>query len=109
MDLLTADALPARIEGVEQLEELMTRPTRALVDDLAALEGDILVLGVGGKMGPTLARLAKRAAPDKRDRRRRPVQRAGAAGDGSSSSASRPSPAICWSATRSRDLPRLPT
>jgi prephenate dehydrogenase len=28
--------------------------------------GDILVLGVGGKMGPTLARLAKRAAPHKR-------------------------------------------
>ncbi|MCC2666055.1 MAG: NAD(P)-dependent oxidoreductase, partial [Geminicoccaceae bacterium] len=61
MDLLTADALPPRIEGVEPLEELLTRPTRALVDDLAALEGDILVLGVGGKMGPTLARLAKRA------------------------------------------------
>jgi hypothetical protein len=45
---------------------LLTRPTRALVDDLAALEGDILVLGVGGKMGPTLARLAKRAAAGKR-------------------------------------------
>jgi len=66
MDLLTADALPARIQGVDQLEELMTRPTRALRDDLAALEGDILVLGVGGKMGPTLARLARRAAPEKR-------------------------------------------
>jgi nucleoside-diphosphate-sugar epimerase len=66
MDLLTADSLPARIEDVEQLEELLTRPTRALVDDLAALDGDILVLGVGGKMGPTLARLAKRAAPGKR-------------------------------------------
>ncbi|HSA81204.1 MAG TPA: NAD-dependent epimerase/dehydratase family protein [Geminicoccaceae bacterium] len=66
MDLLTADALPARIEGVDQLAELMTRPTRALLDDLAALDGDLLVLGVGGKMGPTLARLAKRAAPEKR-------------------------------------------
>ncbi len=30
------------------------------------MEGDILVLGVGGKMGPTLARMAKRAAPGKR-------------------------------------------
>jgi nucleoside-diphosphate-sugar epimerase len=66
MDLLTADALPARIQGVDQLEELMTRPTLALRDDLAALDGDILVLGVGGKMGPTLARLARRAAPEKR-------------------------------------------
>src|ERR671911_442885 len=66
MDLLTADALPARIEDVEQLEELLTRPTRALVDDLEAVDGDILILGVGGKMGPTLARLARRAAPEKR-------------------------------------------
>src|SRR5258706_14658605 len=37
-----------------------------LVDALAGLEGDIGVLGVGGKMGPTLARLARRAAPGKR-------------------------------------------
>lgn len=44
----------------------MTSPSRALIDDLADIDGDILVLGVGGKMGPTLARLAKRAAPSKR-------------------------------------------
>ena len=44
----------------------MTEPSAALKQDLAAVPGDILVLGVGGKMGPTLARLAKRAAPDKR-------------------------------------------
>jgi nucleoside-diphosphate-sugar epimerase len=50
-------------EGIEALEEFMTRPGPALVADLAGLDGDILVLGVGGKMGPTLARLAKRAAP----------------------------------------------
>ena len=41
-------------------------PTPALIDDLGRLEGDILILGVAGKMGPTLARLARRAAPDKR-------------------------------------------
>src|SRR3546814_17716634 len=46
--------------------EFMTRPSRALAADLAALDGDIMILGVGGKMGPTMARLAKRAAPDKR-------------------------------------------
>jgi nucleoside-diphosphate-sugar epimerase len=62
----TDPAWPKRIATVEELEELMTTPAPALVDDLAALEGDILVLGVGGKMGPTLARLAKRAAPGKR-------------------------------------------
>jgi nucleoside-diphosphate-sugar epimerase len=47
--------------GVEELEEFMTRPTRELEADLARAEGDILVLGVGGKMGPTLARMARRA------------------------------------------------
>lgn len=58
--------LPERIETVDQLEDVMTTPSAALRADLTALAGDIIVLGVGGKMGPTLARLAKRAAPDKR-------------------------------------------
>jgi nucleoside-diphosphate-sugar epimerase len=62
----TQPAWPERIDDVLQLEDLMTAPSPALVEDLAATPGDILVLGVGGKMGPTLARLAKRAAPDKR-------------------------------------------
>lgn len=60
------DSLPARFESVAELEEVMTRPDAALTADLASLDGDIMVLGAGGKMGPTLARLAKRAAPDKR-------------------------------------------
>jgi nucleoside-diphosphate-sugar epimerase len=51
---------------VAELEEFMTRPTSELESDLARADGDIIVLGVGGKMGPTLARMAKRAAPDKR-------------------------------------------
>ena len=58
--------LPSRFAGPDDLDEFLTRPGRALADDLAAIEGDILVLGVGGKMGPTLARLARNAAPDKR-------------------------------------------
>jgi nucleoside-diphosphate-sugar epimerase len=44
----------------------MTRPTSELEADLERADGDIMVLGVGGKMGPTLARMAKRAAPGKR-------------------------------------------
>ncbi len=60
------DLLPDRFDGVEELEDFMTRPASALRRALAALDGDIMVIGVGGKMGPTLARLAKRAAPDKR-------------------------------------------
>ncbi|HYX02866.1 MAG TPA: NAD-dependent epimerase/dehydratase family protein [Reyranella sp.] len=58
--------LPARFENVEVLEDFMTTPSPALVADLARTPGDIIILGVGGKMGPTLARLAKRAAPGKR-------------------------------------------
>lgn len=58
--------LPRRFEGAEDLEEFMTRPDPRLEADLARVEGDLMVLGVGGKMGPTLARMAKRAAPGKR-------------------------------------------
>ena len=66
MDLLDPSSLPDRFASVEALDEFLTRPTRALVDDLAAVDGDLLVLGVAGKMGPTLARLAKRASPKRR-------------------------------------------
>ena len=58
--------LASRLDNVEHLEDVMTTPSAALVATLRGVPGDILVLGVGGKMGPTLARLAKRAAPDKR-------------------------------------------
>jgi nucleoside-diphosphate-sugar epimerase len=44
----------------------MSAPSRELVATLGNVPGDIMVLGVGGKMGPTLARMAKRAAPGKR-------------------------------------------
>ena len=59
-------ALPTRFEDVEALEAFMSEPTPALVADLARIDGDIMVLGVGGKMGPTLARMARRAAPGRR-------------------------------------------
>ena len=58
--------LPERIADVDALEELMSRPSPALTADLGRVPGDILVLGVGGKMGPTLARMAKRAEPGRR-------------------------------------------
>ncbi len=53
--------LPERFADVAALEDFMTAPSAALAADLARAPGDIVVLGVGGKMGPTLARLAKRA------------------------------------------------
>ncbi|MEU0835898.1 NAD-dependent epimerase/dehydratase family protein [Streptomyces sp. NPDC005969] len=43
------------------LEERLATPSPALVADLGRLEGDLLVLGAGGKMGPSLCRLARRA------------------------------------------------
>jgi nucleoside-diphosphate-sugar epimerase len=66
IEILYPTQLPERFANVEGVEEFMTRPSAALVEDLRALDGDIAILGVGGKMGPTLAQLARRAAPAKR-------------------------------------------
>jgi len=62
----TTAALPDRFRDAEHLKEVMTAPSPVLAAELNQLEGDIIILGVGGKIGPTLARLAKRAAPAKR-------------------------------------------
>ena len=59
-------ALPARIGTVEELDALLASPSPELSADLARVPGDILILGAGGKMGPSLARLARNAAPEKR-------------------------------------------
>jgi nucleoside-diphosphate-sugar epimerase len=58
------------IQDVEQLEQLLSEPTRGAIQAMGALDGDIAVLGVGGKMGPTLARMAKRASEMARVKRR---------------------------------------
>ncbi len=50
------------IRDVEQLETMLSEPTDELVQTMQRLDGDIMVLGVGGKMGPTLARMARRAS-----------------------------------------------
>ncbi|MDX3100809.1 NAD-dependent epimerase/dehydratase family protein [Nonomuraea angiospora] len=44
-----------------ELEERLARPGAGLVDDLGGLDGDILILGAGGKLGPSLVRLALNA------------------------------------------------
>ncbi|MEK5206146.1 NAD-dependent epimerase/dehydratase family protein [Psychrobacillus sp. FSL H8-0510] len=49
------------MKTVEELENLMTEPSDALVEDMRKIDGNILILGIGGKMGPTLAIMAKRA------------------------------------------------
>ncbi len=45
----------------EKLNELLTVPSDALIEDMKRIKGDIMVLGAGGKMGPTLCVLAKKA------------------------------------------------
>jgi nucleoside-diphosphate-sugar epimerase len=64
--LLTRDTLPKTVTDIAALDELLCRPSQALIDDLNKVDGDIMILGVAGKMGPTLAGLAKAALPDRR-------------------------------------------
>jgi nucleoside-diphosphate-sugar epimerase len=52
---------PARIRDVAHLEELLSEPSDAAIEAVRRANGDVLVLGVAGKMGPTLARMARRA------------------------------------------------
>ncbi len=50
------------IRDVEQLEDLLSEPTEGVIRALAGVAGDVIVLGVSGKLGPTLARMARRAS-----------------------------------------------
>lgn len=47
---------------LELLEQELLKPSEALISDMQSLEGDIIMLGVAGKMGPSMARLARQAA-----------------------------------------------
>ncbi len=49
-----------------ELDDLLSTPRPQTVEALARCPGDVIVLGAGGKMGPTLARMAKRAETDSR-------------------------------------------
>lgn len=46
---------------LQSLESELLRPSDELLNDIVNIKGDILLLGVGGKMGPSMARLAKQA------------------------------------------------
>lgn len=60
-DLNVAEPLPATIPDEPTLDEVMSRPSAGLIESVARGSGDLLVLGAGGKMGPTVARMAQRA------------------------------------------------
>jgi nucleoside-diphosphate-sugar epimerase len=52
---------PEKITHEEQLEEILSRPSDKVTEMVARLDGDIIFLGIGGKIGPSLALMAKRA------------------------------------------------
>lgn len=54
-------ALPTKITDEAHLEDVLSQPSPADVDCVSRLNGDILILGAAGKMGPSLARRVHRA------------------------------------------------
>jgi nucleoside-diphosphate-sugar epimerase len=54
--------LPEAIETEAQLEDVLAQPSEADIDCVSRLNADVMVLGAGGKMGPSLARRVHRAA-----------------------------------------------
>ena len=50
------------VQTVEQLEQLLSEPTEVVVEMMHRLQGDIILLGAAGKIGPSLARMARRAS-----------------------------------------------
>ena len=53
---------PEHIDNETLLDGVLTQPSPALCEALSSLTGPLLVLGAGGKMGPTLCVMARRAA-----------------------------------------------
>ena len=53
--------IPSVIENVKQLEELISRPSVEIIELMTRTEGDLMFLGIAGKIGPSLATMAKRA------------------------------------------------
>ena len=54
--------LPERIRTQDELDLLLSRPTDRLVRSIREFSSPLVILGAGGKLGPTLAVMAKRAA-----------------------------------------------
>lgn len=55
---------PDSINNERQLEELLSRPTAEVIDLFKTLDGDLIFLGIAGKIGPSIARMAKRACEE---------------------------------------------
>lgn len=59
--MINMEYCPAVIRDVSHLDDLLSAPTEAAIEAVRKLDGDFIVLGAAGKMGPTLARLVRRA------------------------------------------------
>ncbi len=55
---------PTYFTSEVELEEALSRPTPELVKMMSTVEGDFILLGVAGKMGVSMARMAKRACKE---------------------------------------------
>ena len=66
---MTRFSAPA-IETADQLDDLLTLPSEADIAFAGRLRGDVMILGAGGKMGPTLAKRFRRASDAAGSRRR---------------------------------------
>jgi nucleoside-diphosphate-sugar epimerase len=55
-------SLPPSIRDLAHLEDLLSDPTAGVIETCRRLSGDVIVLGVGGKMGPSLSRMIRRAS-----------------------------------------------
>ena len=50
-----------KISNIKELDRKLSEPTKELIQDMKHIQGDIMILGIGGKMGPSLATLALEA------------------------------------------------
>ena len=60
--MTSAKTLPTRVQNTEVLDDLLSTPTSAAVETMTRIDGDVIILGVAGKMGPSLAAMVKRAS-----------------------------------------------
>ena len=65
-----AAVVPSAIADVAQLDDLLSEPPKAVIETMRRITGDLVILGVAGKMGPTLARMARRATDEAGVRRK---------------------------------------
>lgn len=70
INVMTQPSLPATLRDGAHLDELLSEPNEGVVETMRGMLGDLILLGVGGKMGPSLARMARRASAAARISRR---------------------------------------